>query len=106
MKTTRTLAALFCTSLIAAACPGQEPSQQATIEELRREVSELRKLVAELTKKIESIEYHNLPRLDDPPRIPAMFGDSKYPFPLDIERGSAAPSPCLRLRSLPRMYSQ
>lgn len=89
--------AVFASSF-AGRCAGQEPSEPEQIEELRREVAELRQAIAELTKRLEGNEYQQLPRLEtivprdskaDVRVTPPL--EKNLRFPVDIERGSAAP---------------
>jgi hypothetical protein len=87
--------------LTAFPCRGQELIEQDDTAELRREVTELRSIVNELMKKIDAMEYGRMPRIEttqpQPPNlnrhtiVPSQPGTSKLRFPIDIERGSAAP---------------
>jgi hypothetical protein len=92
------IAVLIFSCSIAGRCPADEPSEQETIEELRREVQELRKAVADLTKQLAQMEYQQLPQITapaprsanvrrpDPEPLPKYFR-----FPINIERGSGIP---------------
>jgi hypothetical protein len=84
---------------VAAHCAAEEPSEREQIEELRREVAELRQAIAELTKRLEGNEYQQLPRLETIAARPSKADVRITPeapknlrFPIDIERGSAAPA--------------
>lgn len=83
---------------VAIRCAAEEPSEREQIDELRREVVELRKAIAEVTKRLEGHEYQQLPRLEttNPRRANADVRvtpplPKNFRFPIDIERGSAAP---------------
>jgi hypothetical protein len=71
MKTFSTFASLVLAAAVVFQCIGQDSGDKATVTELRREVHELRTLVTALTKKVEAMEYQNLPRrLDSSPPDP------------------------------------
>lgn len=101
MNAFRTYAAVGLVALSAAVavrCGGEELGEREQMEELRREVAELRKAVAELTKRLEGQEYQQLPRVETivPPASRAEVRiepplPKNLRFPVNIERGSAAP---------------
>jgi hypothetical protein len=55
---------LVISSFVAARCVGQEPNEAQSNDDLRREVAELRAMVAELTKRLETLEYQEIPRAE------------------------------------------
>jgi hypothetical protein len=67
------------------------------IADLCREIQELRKTVAELTRRLEGQEFGQLPRLEtmkSQPIIKLRPEDEvpkNFRFPINIERGTAAP---------------
>ena len=100
-RTIFNLAVLVVASVVGFPAVAQEATERESIEELRREVRELRQLVEELSKRLDALPYERLPRAaDTPPDSPARESlrratdpepHSKLRFPLDVERGTAAP---------------
>jgi len=86
--------------VIANPCSAQEPAGAPPTEELQREVADLRKAVAELTKRLEAMEYQQMPRMGAiTPRLaaPRFLSPILAPpppylrFSVDIERAMLAP---------------
>ena len=75
----------------------KEPSDRELIEDLSREIQELRRTVAELTRRLEGQEFGQLPRLESMkarPEVrlrPEEEVPKNFRFPINIERGTAAP---------------
>ena len=82
---------------LAGICAAEESSERELIAELRKEVEELRKTVAELTRRLEGQEYGQLPRVEQAKprsvvevrRVEELHWN--FRFPINIERGTAAP---------------
>ena len=87
---------VFSTST-AQPCAAEEPSERELIEDLSREIKELRQTVAELSRRLEGQEFGQLPRLEtfkSQPVVrlrPEEEVPKNFRFPINIERGMAAP---------------
>ena len=89
---------------LGATCRGQAPfeevaAEEATIDQLRREVAELKKTVAELRERLQPLEYQRLPRMKSEVLEVPIYAEPAGPlrFPIEIERANFPP-PWLPLR--------
>jgi hypothetical protein len=97
-RTWPTIGFVLLSLSLATPCVADEPSDRELIEDLRKEVEELRKTVAELNRRLEGQEYGQLPRVEQAkprPAVEVRHVEPELPkhfrFPVNIERGMAAP---------------